>query len=36
VLEFIAGSIAGAFIGLVVTVLFEDYLKDWREFIASL
>jgi hypothetical protein len=34
VLQFIAGSIAGAFIGLVIPVLFEDYLLHWREFIA--
>ena len=34
ILQFLIGSIVGAFIGLVVSVLFEDYLLRTREFIV--
>jgi hypothetical protein len=34
VLQFIVGCIAGAISGLLVSVLLEDYLLRWREFIA--
>jgi hypothetical protein len=34
VIQFVTGSIIGAFVGLLVSVLFEDRLLRWREFIG--